>query len=41
MADSVLLLLELFDDSEVEYDEISSIEGDLFFSAYLVIGEEI
>ena len=31
MADSVLLLLELFDDSEVEYDEISSIDDELIF----------
>jgi len=30
MADSVLLLLELFDDSEVEYDEILSGDDDLF-----------
>ena len=33
MADSALLLLELFDDSEVERDEISSIDDDGIFSA--------
>ena len=33
MTDSVLLLLELFDDSEVEYDEILSTDDDLIFSA--------
>ena len=33
MADSVLLLLELFDDSEVEYAEISREDDDLIFSA--------
>ena len=33
MADSVLLLLELVDDSEVEYNEILSIEDDSIFSA--------
>ena len=32
MADSVLLLLELFDDSEVEYDEILSGDDQLFFT---------
>ena len=31
MADSVLLLLELFDDSKVEYDGILSIDDDLIF----------
>ena len=33
IADSALLWLELFDNYEVEYDEISSIEDDLIFSA--------
>ena len=34
MADSVLLLLELFDDSEVDYNEISSKDDDFkIFSA--------
>ena len=33
MADSVPLLLELFDYSELEYDEISNTDDDLIFSA--------
>ena len=37
MADSVLLLLELFDNSEVEYDKILSIYYNLIFSAWLVV----
>ena len=32
MVDSVLLLLDLFDDSEVEYDKILSIHDDFIFS---------